>query len=57
MELSINFPGKSQSVRMRMRLLKLNSLRQKHKQTPRSELKAVGKCVSIRKAINPSPPF
>ena len=34
-----------------MCLLKLDSLRQKHKQTQRRELKAVRKCVSICKVI------
>ena len=36
-----------------MLLLKCDSLRRKHKQTLRRELKAMRKCVSIRKAMNP----
>ena len=40
-----------------MLLLKRNSLRQKLKQTLRREFKTLRKCVSIRKVMNPSPPF
>ena len=40
-----------------MFMRKPNSLSLRHKQTQRRELKAVRKCISMHKTMNPSPKF